>query len=67
MVTTNDELVGSGARRETASLILNALVTRLSAALNRPGADHPMLNPTVFVPVRRGGDLTHEDVVARKV
>ncbi len=56
----------AGARRETASLIVNALVTRVAQAV-RPGADHPMLNPTVFVPARRGAELTWRDVVARKV
>ena len=59
--------VGSPARRETASLIMQALVSRLSAAVTRPGVGHPMLRPTVFVPVRRGENLTFADVVARKV
>lgn len=57
----------SAARRETASLVLQALVSRISAVVSRPGADHPMLRPTVFVPVRRGDVLTYTDVVARKV
>lgn len=66
MITTRDSQSGA-ARRETASLILNALVTRMSNTVLRPGADHPMLSPTVFVPVRRGADVTWKDVVARKV
>ena len=56
-----------GTPRATASLVVQALVSRIGAAVTRPGADHPMLRPTVFVPVRRGGMLTYEDVVARKV
>ena len=59
--------MGSPARRETASLVVQALVSRLSSAVIRPGAGHPMLRPTVFVPVPRGENLTFGDVVARKV
>lgn len=65
MVTGNQEQ-RAGARRETASLIVNALVTRVARVV-RPGADHPMLNPTVFVPAQRFAELTWRDVVARKV
>jgi hypothetical protein len=61
------KLLGGAARRQTASLIVNALVTRVALAVNRPGADHPMLRPTVFVPVRRGGNLTYVDVAVHKV
>ena len=66
MVALARQLSGS-ARRETASLIVQALVSRMSDAVTRPGAGHPMLRPTVFVPVPRGENLTFADVVARKV
>ena len=59
--------IGSPARRETASLLLQALVSQMASAVTRPGAGHPMLRPTVFVPVRRGESLTFAEVVARKV
>ena len=62
-----NDITVSGTARETASLVLQALVSRISEAVSRPGADHPMLRPTVFVPVRRGDVLTYADVVARKV
>lgn len=55
------------ARMETASLILHALVARVATSVSRPGADHTMLKPTIFVPVRRGDDVTFSDVVASKV
>ena len=61
------QAIESGKARTTASLVVQALITRISDTVNRPGADHPMLRPTVFVPVRRGDVLTYEDVVARKV
>jgi len=64
MIVTTE---GHGVRREAVSLVLQALMNRISSSLSRPGADHPMLRPTVFVPVRRGEVLTYEDVVARKV
>ena len=64
MVTTMHD---GAARRETVSLVLMSLMNRISTAVNRPGADHPMLRPTVFVPVRRGEVLTYEDVIARRV
>ena len=66
MVAMTEQLTGL-ARRETASLILNALVSRIAASVTRPGADHPMLRPTIFVPMRRGENLTYAEVVARKV
>ena len=59
--------MGSPARRETARLIVQALVSRLSSVVTCPGVGHPMLRPTVFVPVRRGENLTFSDLVARKV
>ena len=59
--------IGRPARRETASLLLQALVSRMSSVVTRPGVGHPMLRPTVFVPVRRGESLTFADVVVRKV
>lgn len=66
MVALTQTIENSQART-TASLVVQALITRISVAVNRPGADHPMLRPTVFVPVRRGDVLTYTDVVARKV
>jgi hypothetical protein len=66
MVASAKQISGL-ARRETASLIVQALVSRLSSAVTRPGVGHPLLRPTVFVPVRRGENLTFTDVVARKV
>jgi hypothetical protein len=62
-----NDMTVRGTARETASLVLQALVSRISEAVSRPGADHPMLRPTVFVPVRRGDVLTNADVVARRV
>ena len=62
-----NDIAVRGTARETASLVLQALVSRISEAVSRPGADHPMLRPTVFVPVRRGDVLTYADVVARRV
>lgn len=56
-----------GTARETASLVFQALISRISQAVNRPAADHPMLRPTVFVAVRRGETVTYQDVVARRV
>lgn len=55
-----------GTARETASLVLQSLVSRISKAVTRP-AEHPMLRPTVFVAVRRGETVTYQDVVARRV
>lgn len=67
MKTKAIRVQNSTARRETVNLILNALVTSLSARVRSPGADHPMLSPTVFVPARRGSDLTWKDVAASRV
>ena len=66
MVAMTKQL-GSPVRRETVSVLMQVLVARLSSAVTRTGTGHPMLRPTVFVPVRRGEDLTFADVVARKV
>ena len=57
----------SSARRETASLILQALVMKVSKRVSTPGEDHPLLNPTIFVPLKRGGNLTFQDVIASRV
>lgn len=59
--------IEQGTARNTTSLVVQALVKRMSEAVSCPGADHRVLRPTVFMPVRRGGILTYEDVVARKV
>lgn len=40
---------------------------QVGRAVTRPVVGHPMLRPTVFVPVRRGESLTFAEVVARKV
>jgi hypothetical protein len=66
-MTASAKQLGSPARRETVSLMMQQLVARLSSSVTRPGVGHPMLRPTVFVPVRRGEDLTFVDVVARRV
>ena len=66
MVALNKQYQGT-ARGETMSLMVNALVSRIANVVARPGADHPMLRPTVFIPVRRGENLTFQDVVARRV
>ena len=55
----------SAKRRETASLLAHALVTRLAAGVRQSAA--PRLQPTVFVPLRRGEDPSWKDVVARSV
>jgi hypothetical protein len=64
MVTTT---ATRGTARETASLVLQSLASRISEAMRRPAAEHPMLMPTVFVEVRRGETVTYQDVVARRV
>jgi len=51
-------------RRETASLLFHALVTRLVG----PARPVPtQLQPTIFLPLRRGEDPSWKDVVARNV
>jgi hypothetical protein len=54
-------------RRDSASLMMNRLVTRLVDAVRQPASDHPMLRPTIFVPLKRGEDLSWKEVVARRV
>lgn len=51
-------------RRETASLLVHALVTRLAVT---PRVVPPPMQPTIFLPLRRGEDPSWEDVVARNV
>jgi hypothetical protein len=52
-------------RRETASLLAQALVSRIAAQVRRPAP--AQLRPTIFVAVRRGEDPDWRNVVARSV
>jgi hypothetical protein len=51
-------------RRETASLLLQSLVRRV---VDSAGHVPPRLQPTIFLPLRRGEDPSWKDVVARNV
>ncbi len=50
--------------RETASLLLQTFVTRFVESAGRVPA---RLQPTIFLPLRRGEDPSWKDVVARNV
>ncbi len=50
--------------RETASLFIQTLVTRFADSAGRVPA---RLQPTIFLPLRRGEDPAWKDVVARNV
>jgi len=53
--------------RDTASLVVQRMVTRLVQRVRAPVQTQPGLEPTIFVPLRRGAELTWKDVAERKV
>jgi hypothetical protein len=55
----------AGTKRETASMLAQALVARVAAQVRRPPP--AQLRPTIFVAVRRGEDPDWRNVVARSV
>lgn len=64
MVTVNEQiLAGEGGRMN--ALKDGSLWNLVRALLQRPA--RPAMTPTIYVPLRRGETLTHEDVIARKV
>lgn len=64
MVTLNETLLK---RRDGQADALWNVALRDPAGTMVRRSDRPAMSPTIFVPVRRGELLTHQDVVARRV